>query len=86
MGEIIWPMLQTTERDRNVPAGPAGTRFLRRREVLKRLGVSAVTLWRMVKSGRFPAPVPISAGIEAWRESDYEAWAQARAADRRHDD
>lgn len=36
---------------------------------------SATTLWRRVKSGDFPAPAKLSAGITAWRISDLKQWA-----------
>ena len=31
---------------------------------------SAATIWRKCRSGEFPAPIKISAGITAWRVGD----------------
>ena len=42
--------------------------------------VSASTLWRWVRLGRFPAPLKIGPNISAWRVSDVRAWLQAQAA------
>ena len=49
-------------------------RFLARPEVLRIAGFSAATLWREVKAGRFPAPVPISPNRSAFLESEVRAW------------
>ena len=39
---------------------------------------SPATLWRLVKAGKFPAPVHLSDRITAWRVEDVRAWMQAR--------
>ncbi|WP_296250362.1 helix-turn-helix transcriptional regulator [Pseudomonas sp. UBA4194] len=49
-------------------------RFLREREVLGATSLSHSTLWREIKRGNFPRPVPISAGRVGWRESAIAAW------------
>jgi len=36
---------------------------------------SAATLWRLVKTGRFPRPVKVTPQITAWRLSDVQEWA-----------
>jgi predicted DNA-binding transcriptional regulator AlpA len=36
--------------------------------------VSNATLWRMVKDGRFPAPVKLGPNVTAWRADDVRAW------------
>jgi prophage regulatory protein len=35
---------------------------------------SASTLWRKCRSGAFPPPVRVSAGITAWRVGDIRQW------------
>lgn len=35
---------------------------------------SQATLWRKVKSGKFPKPVKLSDRITAWRVQDVRAW------------
>jgi predicted DNA-binding transcriptional regulator AlpA len=56
-------------------------RLLPKREVRRLLGdPSDTTLWRMCKSGRFPAPVGISPGRKGWPESKVQAWIAERIA------
>jgi predicted DNA-binding transcriptional regulator AlpA len=51
--------------------------FLRQSALLQRhVPFSAATLWRLVKSGRFPKPVKLTGQITAWRCSDIEDWAK----------
>jgi prophage regulatory protein len=47
---------------------------------LCRLGIdySSTQLWRLCKSGQFPAPIKLGARRNAWRESDIEAWLISR--------
>jgi hypothetical protein len=42
------------------------------------LPFSSPTLWRMVKAGKFPAPVKLSDRVTAWRVEDIRAWMQTR--------
>jgi len=39
-----------------------------------RFPVNQSTIFRWVKKGAFPAPIPLSPGVTAWRISDIEAW------------
>lgn len=36
--------------------------------------VSHATLWRMVKAGRFPAPLKLGPKTTVWRAEDVRAW------------
>jgi prophage regulatory protein len=47
--------------------------------VLERSTFSDTTLWRRVRAGDFPAPIRISPGRVAWRESDVNSWIEQRA-------
>ena len=47
----------------------------------ERVGLSAVTIWRLERAGHFPKAIQISRGAIAWRESDIEKWIEAREAD-----
>lgn len=38
------------------------------------VAVSHATLWRMVATKRFPAPVKLSEGVTAWRVEDVRQW------------
>jgi predicted DNA-binding transcriptional regulator AlpA len=48
--------------------------FLRDREVAERYGVDRKTVWRWVRSGSFPAPVPLSPGCTRWCLEDLQEW------------
>lgn len=52
----------------------AGEVLLRHKEVLARVRVSKVTLWRMRADGAFPEPVKVSQRSVRWRQSDVDAW------------
>ena len=41
------------------------------------LPFSRSTLWRLVASGAFPAPVKLSARVTAWQVGAVRAWLQA---------
>ncbi len=53
-------------------------RFVRPGEVVKMLGVSRTTLWRMVQAGAFPRPVQITERNRGYLLDDVQAWMQAR--------
>ena len=55
------------------------TRLLRKPIVLDRVGLSATTIWRLERAGKFPRSIRISPGAVAWREADIEAWIAERA-------
>jgi prophage regulatory protein len=54
-------------------------RFIRPTEVLRMIGVSRTTLWRMVQAGAFPRPVRITDRSRGYLLEDVEAWMKARA-------
>jgi prophage regulatory protein len=49
--------------------------------VHSRTGLGRTTVFREIKAGRFPASVKISKGRVGWRESDIDAWIEAREAE-----
>jgi prophage regulatory protein len=59
-----------------LPAAPALSRALLSHDDLRDLGVtySRWSLTRLVKEGRFPAPVALGPGRKAWRAAEVEAW------------
>jgi len=59
-------------------------KILRKQEVLRRIGVSASTLWRMVRDGWFPRPVRISANRVGWLEAEIDEWICLRLEKRDH--
>ena len=56
--------------------------FLTQHEVVRRLGIGASTLRRLVKSGDFPGPIKIGTRRVAWLASEFEAWVAERKAAR----
>ena len=45
-------------------------RLLRRREVEELTGLSRASIYRLMRSGRFPLPVRVSATAVRWKASD----------------
>ena len=60
---------------------PNNPQFVRQPTVLNEWNpVSPATLWRQIRSGKFPKPLKLGQGVTAWRMSDLEAWASDPAA------
>jgi prophage regulatory protein len=57
---------------------PKPERFLRRAEVLRRIGVTQPTLWTWIHRGIFPQSYLLSTNAVAWKESQVEAWIASR--------
>ena len=57
-------------------------RFLRLPEVIQISGSRRSTIYEMIKSGKFPAPVHLGPRAVAWLESEVETWMQDRIDDR----
>lgn len=49
-------------------------KLIRIRELVRWLGLSRTTIWRLERDGRFPARIRTSARLVAWSEADIEAW------------
>jgi len=49
-------------------------RVLRDAEVRARTGLSRVQRWRLVRSGKFPAPVQLSPNAIGWMEDAINTW------------
>jgi prophage regulatory protein len=52
--------------------------IVRPSEVMKRLGVSRATLYRLIKRGAFPRPRVISTRVTGWLATEIIAWVEAR--------
>jgi prophage regulatory protein len=63
---------------------PSEFKLLNFAELKAIVGLSRVTVWRLVRAGKFPAPIEISPGRRAWDISDVRSWLAARkpAADK----
>ena len=55
---------------------------MNRREVEQRTGLSTSNLYRLIRAGRFPGQVRISAGRVCWDADEVEAWQRAKLAER----
>jgi prophage regulatory protein len=54
-------------------------RLIRLREVRRRVGLGASTVYRYLAAGKFPRPIEIGGGRVAWLESEIDAWIASRA-------
>jgi len=52
--------------------------FLSKAQVLKKIPVTAPTLWAWVRAGKFPRPRAISPNRTAWIEAEIDSWMQSR--------
>ncbi len=48
--------------------------LLRRKEVERIAGISRASIYRLIKAGKFPAPVALGTGSVRWKQSDIIAW------------
>jgi predicted DNA-binding transcriptional regulator AlpA len=63
-----------------IPTAPESSpeRIIRSKEVQELTGLSRTTIWRLERSGKFPARVPLSSSIVGWRSSDITQWITTR--------
>ncbi len=57
-------------------------RVIRNRELLKIVGLSAPTIWRMERAGRFPRRIQLGGNSVGWLSSEIETWLAECAAAR----
>jgi prophage regulatory protein len=60
-------------------------RLIFRREVLRRVGLSYPTIWKMMRQGRFPRS-RVCGGKSAWLEHEIESWIEGLPIRRLKDD
>lgn len=60
------------------------TRLIRRAEVEHQTGLSRSSIYRLISSGDFPRPVPISPGGKRWDESEVQSWIQEKVSEARN--
>lgn len=53
-------------------------RYLTRKQLPAIVGISAVTIWRLERDGKFPKRRQLSAGRVGWLASEVEEWMQGR--------
>jgi prophage regulatory protein len=61
------------------PAPMAGDALLRFPQVAATVGLSRSTVYAMMRDGRFPSPVRLSARCVRWRSSEVSAWVAEQA-------
>jgi prophage regulatory protein len=66
----------------NTASKPPGLRYLRLREICRRVGVGYATIYRMMAVGYFPRQVKLFGRTSLWIESEVEAFMNARIAER----
>jgi prophage regulatory protein len=49
-------------------------RIIRRPELLRLTGLSAATIFRLIRRNEFPAPVELSKNARGWKASQVQAW------------
>jgi prophage regulatory protein len=60
------------------PDQPQAVDFLLPRKTVEKLsGFSRATIYRLIKSGKFPRPLSIDTGSVRWRQSEVIAWQQS---------
>ncbi len=53
-------------------------RFMPKREVRTKTGLSDTTIWREYRAGRFPRPHRLTRNRVGWLESEVRAWMDGR--------
>lgn len=56
------------------------TALLRRKQVEAQTGLPRSTLYKLIASGDFPAPIRLTAKAVAWSSSDIDSWIADRIA------
>ena len=67
-------MTRQTAMDDRAPVTSEPRKMLNQEQVLQIIPVSAVTLWRMIKAGRFPKSTFISPNRCIWYADEIAAW------------
>jgi len=53
-------------------------RILRKPELLGRIGLSDVTIWRWEKEGKFPKRLQLGGNSVGWLESEVDNWFESK--------
>jgi|GEM_PF-1293024 len=61
---------------------PKPDRIIRKPELLNKVGLSDVTIWRMEKDGKFPKRLRLGGNSCGWLESEIDGWVDELAAAR----
>ena len=58
------------------------TNVLRLPDVMRRVGLSKPSIYRLEKAGRFPKRIKLAASASGYLESEIDAWLAGRIAER----
>lgn len=57
-------------------------RFMRKAEVIEKVGLSIATIYRLIKINEFPKPVKLASNSIAWLSTDVDIWFEERIKER----
>ena len=52
--------------------------MLSKKQVVERTGLSATTIWRQVRAGKFPSPRQLTPNRIGWPEDEVQNWEESR--------
>ena len=59
---------------------PSGIQMMHMAKVGEMVGMKSSQIYRLIKVGRFPGPVPVTKGARRWAWHEVEEWLQSRIA------
>jgi prophage regulatory protein len=68
---------QQRERPVTEEARPPPVRLLSAREVMEKVDLTYVSIWKKMKKGQFPAPRELGAKTLRWVEADIDQWIES---------
>ena len=75
MNMVSLSLENTNQTKKNILATE---RFIRKKEVIFRTGLTSSSLYRLMEQNNFPQSVQISERSVAWKESDVDRWIETR--------
>lgn len=58
---------------------PQHSGYYHRNAVVEKTTLSATTIWRLTRAGKFPAPVQLSANRVAWLREAVDSWLESKS-------
>jgi predicted DNA-binding transcriptional regulator AlpA len=75
--EVLQGHVRITNRTSHESGVQPDIRLLSKGEVLAKVGLSYVSVWKLIREGAFPRSVVIGGGKNAWLEHEVDAWIAA---------
>jgi prophage regulatory protein len=57
-------------------------KIIRKKELIKTIGLSDPSIYRLEKAGRFPRRLQLGGNSVGWLQSEIQAWIEQKAAER----